>query len=118
MTTSSRPLRIAMMMETDGPGGAEMMTFRLSVELRKRGHTVIHVGPRKGIGWLGALYREAGFASEPYWLARPIDPGCVKRFMHFFRAHQIDVVHSHEFTMSVYGSTAARLVGVPHVMTM
>src|SRR5437773_4589364 len=40
-------LRIAMMLESDGPGGAEMMVLRLSEELRRRGHTVIPVGPAR-----------------------------------------------------------------------
>ena len=34
--TAMPPLRIAMMLESDGPGGAEMMVFRLSEELRRR----------------------------------------------------------------------------------
>ena len=32
--------------------------------------------------------------------------------------HGIDIVHSHEFTMAVYGAAATRQVGVPHVITM
>jgi glycosyltransferase involved in cell wall biosynthesis len=38
--------------------------------------------------------------------------------MRLFRQHRIDVVHSHEFTMAVYGATAAKLLGIPHVLTM
>jgi glycosyltransferase involved in cell wall biosynthesis len=107
-----------MMIESDGPGGAEMMVFRLSEELRRRGHVVIPVGPRKGTGWMGDMFRAAGFSTETFWLKRPVDPTCVGRFMQLFRSHAIDVVHSHEFTMSVYGSAAARLLALPHVMTM
>jgi glycosyltransferase involved in cell wall biosynthesis len=118
MTGSKQGLRIAMMIESDGPGGAEMMVFRLSEELRRRGHSVIPVGPRNGTGWMGDMFRTAGFSPETFWLKRPIDPTCVGRFMQLFRRHAIDVVHSHEFTMSVYGSTAARVVGLPHVMTV
>src|ERR1700741_3230946 len=117
MTGSGDGLRIAMMIESDGPGGAEMMVFRLSEELRRRGHSVLPVGPRNGTGWMGAMFRDAGVDQETYWLKRPIDPGCVSRFMGLFRRHSIDVVHSHEFTMGVYGSTAARLLGIPHVLT-
>jgi glycosyltransferase involved in cell wall biosynthesis len=116
--TASQGLRIAMMLESDGPGGAEMMVFRLSEELRRLGHTIVPVGPRTGIGWLGDLYKNAGFTSEVFWLDRPIDPPGVRRFMEMFRRQRIDVVHSHEFTMAVYGSTAARLLSIPHLMTM
>jgi glycosyltransferase involved in cell wall biosynthesis len=107
-----------MMIESDGPGGAEMMVFRLSEELRRRGHTVLPVGPRKGTGWMGDMFRMAGFSQETFWLARPMDPACVGRLMQLFRRHSVDLVHSHEFTMGVYGSTAARLLAIPHVLTM
>lgn len=111
-------LRIAMMLESDGPGGAEMMVFRLSEELRRRGHTVIPVGPARGVGWLGDHFRRVGFTPEVFRLQRPIDPGCVRGLMDLFREHNIDAVHSHEFTMAVYGAAAARLLGLPHVITM
>jgi glycosyltransferase involved in cell wall biosynthesis len=111
-------LRIAMMIESDGPGGAEMMVFRLAEELRKRGHRVVPVGPRTGTGWMGALFDRAGMAHETFWLKRPIDPTCVGRLRDLFRRHSVDVVHSHEFTMGVYGSAAAALLGIPHVLTV
>jgi glycosyltransferase involved in cell wall biosynthesis len=117
MTESPR-LRIAMMLESDGPGGAEMMVFRLSEELRRRGHTVIPVGPAKGIGWLGDKFRDAGFSPEVFRLKRPVDPGCVRGLVKLFREQRIDAVHSHEFTMAVYGAAAARLLNLPHVITM
>jgi glycosyltransferase involved in cell wall biosynthesis len=116
--TARRSLRIAMMLESDGPGGAEMMVFRLSEELRSRGCTVVPVLPRNGVGWLGDLFRSTGSSPETFWLKSPIDPTGVGRLLQLFRQHDIDVVHSHEFTMAVYGSTAARILAIPHVMTM
>jgi len=74
--------------------------------------------PRNGVGWLGELFRSTGSSTETFWLKRPIDPTAVGRLMRLFRHHDIDVVHSHEFTMAVYGSTAARLLAIPHLMTM
>lgn len=115
---NARPLRIAMMLESDGPGGAEVMILRLSEELRRRGHYVLPVGPAHGVGWLGDQFRRTGFAPEVFRLRRPMDPGCVLGLQQHFRAHGIDVVHSHEFTMAVYGAAAARLLGVPHVITL
>jgi hypothetical protein len=55
------PLRIAQMLESDGPGGAETMLVSLSEALRARGHTVFPVGPARGVGWLAARLRDAGF---------------------------------------------------------
>jgi glycosyltransferase involved in cell wall biosynthesis len=111
-------LRIAMMLDSDGPGGAEMMVFRLSEELRQGGHTVVPVLPRDGVGWLGNLFRSAGSSTDTFWLKRSIDPTAVGRLVQLFRRHDIDVVHSHEFTMGVYGAAAARLLAIPHVLTM
>jgi glycosyltransferase involved in cell wall biosynthesis len=116
--TGGQNLRIAMMLESDGPGGAEMMVFRLAQELRQRGHTVVPVGPAKGIGWLGDLFRGAGVSPEVFRLRRPVDPECVRSLVQLFRQHRIDAVHSHEFTMAVYGAAAARLLNIPHVITM
>jgi glycosyltransferase involved in cell wall biosynthesis len=113
-----RRLRIAMMLESDGPGGAEMMVFRLSNELRKRGHTIVPVGPANGIGWLGDLFREAGISPEVFRIRRPLDPACLQGLVRLFREHRIDAVHSHEFTMAVYGAAASRLLGLPQVITM
>src|SRR3954462_13644141 len=116
---TARPqLRTATMLESDGPGGAEMMVFRLAEELRRRGHTVVPVGPAHGVGWLGERLREVGFAPEVFRLQRPIDPGCVRGLVKLFREHRIDAVHSHEFTMAVYGTAAARLMNLPHIITM
>jgi glycosyltransferase involved in cell wall biosynthesis len=111
-------LRIAMMLESDGPGGAEMMVFRLSEELRRRGHVVVPVGPARGVGWLGDHFRRVGFTPEVFRLQSPIDPGCVRGLMNLFREHRIDTVHSHEFTMAVYGAAASRLLNLPHMITM
>jgi glycosyltransferase involved in cell wall biosynthesis len=116
--TMGPPLRIAMMLESDGPGGAEMMVFRLSEELRSRGHTIVPIGPVNGIGWLGDLFRDAGVSPEFFRLRRAVDPGCVRGLVQLFRQHRIDAVHSHEFAMAVYGAAASRLLGLPQVITM
>jgi glycosyltransferase involved in cell wall biosynthesis len=115
---ADRSLRIAMMLESDGPGGAEMMVLRLSEELRRRGHFILPVGRAPGTGWLGEQFRRTGFTPEVYRLRRPIDPGCVRELIRLFREYRIDVVHSHEFTMAVYGAAASRILGLPHVVTM
>ena len=111
-------LRIAMMLESDEPGGAEMMVYRLSDELRGRGHTIIPVGPEHGVGWLGDLFRRGGFSPEVFRINRPIDPGCVNGLVRLFREYRIDAVHSHEFTMAVYGTASTRILGLPHIITM
>ena len=95
-----------------------MMMFRLSDELRARGHFIVPVGPENGVGWLGDLFREGGFSPKTFHIERPLDPGCVKGLVRLFREQRIDAVHSHEFTMAVYGTAATRLLGLPHIITM
>ena len=106
------------MLESDGPGGAEVVMFQLSEELRRKGHEVVHVGPAEGEGWLGGLFREAGFASETFHLDRPVDFRALAALTETLRKARVDVVHSHEFTMCVYGAAAANRLGIPHVTTM
>ena len=61
-------LTIAQMIESDEPGGAELVVVRLAEELRRRGHTVIPVGPAKGVGWLGEQLRQVGFEPRTFTL--------------------------------------------------
>lgn len=115
---TEKPMRIGMMIETDGPGGAEVVFIQLSEELRRRGHTVITVGPERGRGWLSGRLAELGFERHTFSLKRALDPGCLLRMRRMLGALDLDVVHSHEFTMAVYGTAACRMLGIPHVITM
>jgi glycosyltransferase involved in cell wall biosynthesis len=95
-----------------------MMVFRLSEELRRAGNSIVPVGPARGIGWLGDHFRRVGVTPEAFHLRRPIDPRCVQQLMKLFRDYRIEAVHSHEFTMAVYGAAAAKMMSLPHVITM
>lgn len=113
-----RPRRIALMLESDGPGGAETMLMQLAEELRRRRHDVICVGPDNGCGWLGGELRRRGFITDVFSLRRPLDPACLRGMTGMLRRLRIDVVHSHEFTMAIYGAAAAHRLHIPHVVTM
>jgi glycosyltransferase involved in cell wall biosynthesis len=106
------------MIETDGPGGAEVVVIELARELRRRGHTVIAVGPEEGPGWLSGKLRALGFERHTYRLDRPIDPRALMRMIRMLRGLRLDVIHSHEFDMAFYGALAARRLGIRHVITM
>jgi L-malate glycosyltransferase len=110
--------RVALMLESDGPGGAETMLLHLAEELRRRGSDVCPVGPHAGCGWLADEFRARGFQPEVFTLRKPLDWSCVRGIEAMLRRRRVDVVHSHEFTMAVYGSVAARRMGLPHVITM
>jgi glycosyltransferase involved in cell wall biosynthesis len=115
---SIEPLRIGLWLESDGPGGAEFVVFRMAEELRRRGHHVVPMGPATGVGWLGAKFRDAGFAPRVFTIRRALDWACFRDLVTQIRQDRLDLVHSHEFTMAVYGAAAARAAGCPHVTTM
>lgn len=107
------------MLQTDGPGGAESMVFRLSEQLRDDGHTVLPVTAQGGIGWLGEQCRRAGLTPEFVRIGhRWIDTVFLRDLLGVIRRHSIQVVHSHEFEMAVYGTLAARIARIPHIFTM
>lgn len=109
---------IAEMLESDGPGGAELVELRLAQALRDRGHAIVPVGPSMGCGWLAGQFRDTGFDPQTFTLRRPLDWRCLRGMIDLLREHRVDLVHSHEFTMAVYGAAAARWLGIPHVITM
>ena len=109
---------IALLLESDGPGGAENVLLTLGRTLRARGHEVVPVGPRVGEGWLGERFREEGFEPETFDLRRSIDPQCLLALKAIMERRGVEVMHGHEFTMAVYGAAAARLGRLPHVITM
>jgi glycosyltransferase involved in cell wall biosynthesis len=111
-------MRIGLWLESDGPGGAELVVFRMAEELRRRGHHVVPMGPARGVGWLGAKFRDAGFAPRVFTLRRVLDPICLGNLVSQIRSDRLDLIHSHEFTMAVYGAAAARWARCSHVTTM
>jgi glycosyltransferase involved in cell wall biosynthesis len=109
---------IALLLESDGPGGAERMLLHLASELRRRGHRVVPVGPARGCGWLAEEFRDRGFEPALFHLRRALDWRCLTGLVRLLRERGVDVVHSHEFTMAVYGAAAARWLGIPHLVTL
>jgi glycosyltransferase involved in cell wall biosynthesis len=109
---------IAEMLESDGPGGAELVELRLALALRHRGHTIVPVGPSMGCGWLAGQFRESGFDPQTFTLRSPLDWRCLRDMIDLLRRHRVDIVHSHEFTMAIYGAAAARWLRIPHIITM
>ncbi|HVP31971.1 MAG TPA: glycosyltransferase [Myxococcota bacterium] len=110
------PRRIALALESSGPGGAENVVLRLAAGLRAAGDEPVVVTMRPG--WMTERAEAEGFE---VWLApqaRGLAPGWVPRFALRLRRGGIDCLHSHEFAMNVYGGAAARLVGIPSVATI
>jgi glycosyltransferase involved in cell wall biosynthesis len=116
-TTSLRGLRIAHLIESDGPGGAERMVASLAGALQARGAENVVVVPEHGEGWLARQVDGTGVATLPGPLHQPF-PVVSRWLASTFRSQRIALAHSHEFIMALCGAWAARRTGVPHVFTV
>jgi glycosyltransferase involved in cell wall biosynthesis len=111
-------VRIAQLIESDGPGGAERVVADLATHLQASGAQSVIFVPAAGEGWLSRQVEGCGVAVEPFHLDRPFSPACARSLAAAFRRHRIEIAHSHEFSMAVYGAWASWLAGVPHFVTM
>jgi len=110
------PRRIALALESSGPGGAENVVLRLAAGLRAAGDEPVLVTMRPG--WMTERAEADGFevwlAPQPPGLA----PGWIPAFARRLHRGGIECLHSHEFAMNVYGGVAARALGIPSVATI
>jgi glycosyltransferase involved in cell wall biosynthesis len=113
-----RGMRVAHLIESDGPGGAERMVAALAGALAAAGCPGVAFLPEGREGWLGRELAREGVPIEYFRLERPFSPRFARDLASAFRKHRIDVAHSHEFSMAVYGGWAARIARLPHVITM
>ena len=111
-------LRIAHLIECDGPGGAERVVAQLATAFQHAGAGNVVFLPAHGEGWLANELKGSGVAIEYFTIDGWLSPRFVDRLIEAFRRHRIDVAHSHEFVMAIYGAWASWRAGVPHVITM
>lgn len=111
-------LRIAHLIESDGPGGAERVLAQLASALQASGASNVVFLPAGGEGWLAGELKDSGVVIEHFHIERPVSVACARMLERAFRRHRIDVAHSHEFSMAVYGAWASHRVGIPHIVTM
>lgn len=114
-----RGVRLAHLIESDGPGGAERMVASLAASLQAAGADNLVIAPADGEGWLGRELSGTGVRMELFpRLDRPFSPALARSLATTLRRNRIALAHSHEFTMAVYGAWAAWRAGIPHVFTM
>ena len=109
-------LRIAHLIESDGPGGAEQVVVQLATAFQATGAWNVAFLPADGEGWLARQLEGSGVTIEYLRLERPISPA--RSLEAALRRHRVTVAHSHEFTMALYGAWASWRAGIPHVITM
>jgi glycosyltransferase involved in cell wall biosynthesis len=109
-------LRVLLAIESSGPGGAEHVVVRLAQALRSAGDDPIVATLRPG--WMTERAEASGI---PVWITPQragLDLRWIPAFARRMRRERIDVLHSHEFAMNVFGGAAALLAGVPAVSTI
>jgi glycosyltransferase involved in cell wall biosynthesis len=111
-------LRIAQLIESDGPGGAERVVADLATNLQAAGTETVVFVPAHGEGWLARQLAGSGVDVEHFHLETPVLPACARSLAAAFRRRRIDIAHSHEFSMAIYGAWASWLAGSQHVITM
>jgi glycosyltransferase involved in cell wall biosynthesis len=102
--------------ETSEPGGSETVLAYIAANLdpdRYRSRIcLLHEG------WLTNHLRELELEYQIIENRHSYDPGFLMRLLRLIRREKIDLVHSHEFMMNVYGAIAAKLRGIPMIGTV
>lgn len=107
-----------MLSESDRLGGAEIMAVKLAERLLARGHDVVYAGRDAGSDWAADQFRALGIPVEPLTFRSAIDFRELEVLCDLVRRNRIDVIHSHLFTMAVYGTAVSLLEKLPHIITM
>jgi len=108
--------RVVLAIESSGPGGAEHTLLHLATGLRERGIHPIIATLRPG--W---LTERAASADIETWIvpqAAGWSIGWIPRFTKRLVHERIALLHGHEFAMSVYAGSAARLARIPCLVTL
>src|SRR3954471_15379132 len=113
-----KPMRVAHLIECDGPGGAERVVAHLAANLQAGGGDNVVFLPARGGGGVAQKLAGTGVAVEHFHLDKPLSPACARSMAEAFSRHQVDIAHSHEFSMAVYGAWASWYAGVPTLLTM
>lgn len=111
-------MKIALLVETDGPGGAEQVVAHLAEEFAARGASVTVLVPAVGEGWLRTRLQDSPVAVEPVPLGGPLSFAAILALAAVLRRTGTQLLHTHEFGQALVGAAAARLAGIPHIITM
>jgi glycosyltransferase involved in cell wall biosynthesis len=108
-------LRVCQVTDSGDPGGAERIVCLLAQEYERRGI------PQEIVllqdGWLHRELRRLGFSPALLESEGSLDLRWIRTFARFLRERRIDVVHGHLLDAGFYATCAARLAGIPAVVT-
>jgi glycosyltransferase involved in cell wall biosynthesis len=107
-------MKIVHVVDSMDVGGAETLVSQMCRLQRDHGHNpsilaVANLGP------LGEKLRDEGFTVQPD-IGRHLSDSA-RNFFRIFKELKPDVVHLHNPTPTIYASTAARMAGVPSIVS-
>jgi glycosyltransferase involved in cell wall biosynthesis len=108
-------LRVLYLLETGGPGGAEGMLLDLAANLGPEWQAVVGV---VRAGWLRAQATSAGVPCATLDGNGLGDLGVFAHLLEAIEAHEISVIHAHEFYMGAMGAMVSLVTGIPLVFTI
>jgi glycosyltransferase involved in cell wall biosynthesis len=108
--------RIALAIESSGPGGAEQIVLHLAEALRQMGHAIWIATLRPG--WMTERAEALGIAVQLVPQRAGLDPGWIPRFRTWLRRERIQILHTHEFAMGAFGGAAALTARIPRIATV
>src|SRR6185295_16572388 len=109
-------MNILHLIECSEPGGAETVLLTLAKGFRDKGD--YSVAGLLETGWLHDELKEARFETLLIKQKRSYDFSCLWNLCRIIKKYKIDIIHSHEFMMNVYGTMAGLLTGTPVVATL
>lgn len=107
-------MKIAHVVDCMEVGGAETLVAQLCRLQREQGHDPC-VYAVATLGALGEELRRDGFAVQPH-MGRHLSDA-MRNFYQIFRDSRPDVVHLHNPTPTIYAASAARMAGVPSIVS-
>jgi glycosyltransferase involved in cell wall biosynthesis len=107
-------MKIAHVVDSMEVGGAEMLVSQMCRLQREHGHDPC-IYAVATLGALGEQMREEGFAVQPN-VGRRL-PDTTRSFFRIFKELRPEVVHLHNPTPTIYAAMAARMAGVPSIVS-
>ena len=107
-------MKVAHVIDSMEVGGAETIVSQMCRLQREQGHNPC-VYALASLGAIGEQMRRDGFTVEAN--VGPHLPDAARSFYRIFKASRPDVVHLHNATPTICAAMAARLVGVPRIVS-
>ena len=112
--------RILHIQKVTGIAGSENHLLTLLPRLDRHKFNVtflILTEPDKPLKEYFVLLREKGIKTHQMLVRRDIDPFCLLTIYRFLKKESFDLVHTHLIHADLYGTLAAKLAGIPHIVS-